>query len=67
MLRREKDVLALLYMGAGAFLLLVVAVKCFFWAIVGFIGYKILDAGLRKYGYPPMSYWASWIRAQWRI
>jgi len=31
------------------------------------VGYKLVDFGLRLCGHPPIAYWISWIRAQWRI
>lgn len=61
----NKRFIARAYLFGGGLLLLIVAAKCFFWAIVGVVGYRLFDTGLRKHGYPPLSYWMSWVRAQW--
>ena len=67
MYRTWNDLIALAYCVVGALLLAFVLLRFAIWLIIGFIGYKLLENGLRMYGYPPLSYWISWIRAQWRI
>ena len=65
--RSQEEIWTLAYLFGGGILLVYVLTYCAIGIILGFIGYKLFDIGLRRAGYPPISYWMSWLRAQfWR-